>query len=102
VEVADLQAEEEHTLATTFPVINTEHEVSFMSACPLLGTFHRYLDLLVLVIVPYMSSIHIYELHCCARILNNLFENVSRFYFVSHSLKSNTSILFYAICSDKN
>jgi hypothetical protein len=45
-EVADIQEEEqevkvEDPLALTFPVIKTEYEVSFMSVCPLLGTFHR-------------------------------------------------------------
>jgi hypothetical protein len=47
-EVTHIQEEEEDDpLAVPFPVIKT-HEVSFMSVCPLSGTFHRYLDLPVL------------------------------------------------------
>jgi hypothetical protein len=39
-EVTHIQ-EEEDTHAVPFPVIKTEHEVSFMPVCPLLDTFHR-------------------------------------------------------------
>jgi hypothetical protein len=56
-EVTDLQEEEEEEkdpLAVTCQVIKTECEVSFMSVCPLLGTFLRYIDVLVLPFVPYM------------------------------------------------
>jgi hypothetical protein len=45
-EVADIK-EEEDPLQAVFPVLKTEHEVSFMSVCPLLGTFHRYIMYLI-------------------------------------------------------
>jgi hypothetical protein len=52
-EVADIK-EEKGPLLAKLPVINTEHEVSFMSVCPLSDTFDRYL--LLLYYVPCMSS----------------------------------------------
>jgi hypothetical protein len=67
-EVTHIQ-EEEDTHAVPFPVIKTEHEVSFMSVCPLLDTFHRYLDLPVS-----FFSIHVIQmnqLHCCVWILES-------------------------------
>jgi hypothetical protein len=56
VKVPDIPMEGEDTLPLAFQVINTEPEVSFMSVCSLLGTFHRYLDLLVSPAPQYMSS----------------------------------------------
>jgi hypothetical protein len=81
-EIADIQEEEqeveaEDPLALTFPVVNTEHEVSFMSVCQLLGTFYRWLDPFVLILFQTCHSQESAPLLC--EILKSLFENVSRF-----------------------
>jgi hypothetical protein len=38
-EVADIEVEEEHSVPITYTRIKSEHEVSCMSVCSLLGTF---------------------------------------------------------------
>jgi hypothetical protein len=42
-DVTDIQ-EQEDLLLTDFPAVETEHEVSCMSVCTLLDTFHRYTE----------------------------------------------------------
>jgi hypothetical protein len=50
------EEEEDDPPAVPFPVIKTQHEVSFMSVCPLSGTFHRYVDLPVLFMLHTSST----------------------------------------------
>lgn len=46
----DTDIQEEDPLLITFPEMKVEHEVSFMSVCPLLGIFNKY------AVLPILSS----------------------------------------------
>jgi hypothetical protein len=58
VEEASDTQEVEDPLLITLPEIKAEHEVSGMSACPLLGTFHRYPELCVVFLMSFCLSVH--------------------------------------------
>jgi hypothetical protein len=48
--IIDIKVEED-PMPINFPGIKAEHEVSFMSVCPLLGTFYIYLDLCIVFLI---------------------------------------------------
>jgi hypothetical protein len=48
---------EEDPMPINFPGIKAEHKVSCMSVCPLLGTFHRYLELCIVFVI----SVYLHE-----------------------------------------
>jgi hypothetical protein len=61
-QIIDVKVEED-PIPINFPGIKAEHEVSCMSVCPLLGTFHRYPELCTFFLLSVCSSVHIKHLH---------------------------------------
>jgi hypothetical protein len=57
VEEASDTQEVEDPLLITVPEIKSEHGVSFMSACPLLGTFHTHLELCIVFLISFCLSV---------------------------------------------
>jgi hypothetical protein len=45
-------------LLIPFPEIKSEHQVSCMSACPLLGIFHKYPELCTVSLISSCLSVH--------------------------------------------
>jgi hypothetical protein len=56
-QISDIKVEED-PVSVTFPGIKPEHEVSCMSVCPLLGTFHRYPELCIVFLISIYRSVH--------------------------------------------
>lgn len=63
----------EDPVSIEFPGIRPEHEVSFMPACPLLGTFHKYPELRFVFLTSCQSA-HVEHLHFAERVLKSSIE----------------------------
>jgi hypothetical protein len=99
--IIDIKIEED-PWPVTFPGIKAEYEVSCMSVCLLLGTFHRYPELCIAFLISFSLSICRHEtspLYC--KDFKSSLENVSTgLYFVAHYLWSITSISVWYLCSN--
>jgi hypothetical protein len=76
---------EEVAIPITFKRIKTEHEVSSVSVCPPLGTFHRYPELCTVFLNSICWSVHTKHLHYTEWILKSSLETTSAsLYIVAH------------------
>jgi hypothetical protein len=55
---------EEDPVPITFPGIKAEHEVSCISMCPLLGSFHKYPELCTVFLISICLSVNMKHLQC--------------------------------------
>jgi len=90
--------EEESPQPISFPIINTEHEVSYISVCPLLCTSYRYWEL------PFLSLFVCLLYIKCLKLENGFWRIISKISqrwlcFVAHYLWHTTSLLSYVTFS---
>jgi hypothetical protein len=96
-DVSDTE-QEEAPLPLKYSGIKMEHVVSCMSVCPLLGTFHRYLELCIVFLISICRSLHMKYLHRTEWLLKRSLENVSTgLYIIAHCLWSTNSIWLIAV-----
>jgi hypothetical protein len=57
IQISDVKVEED-PVPITFPGMKAEHEVSCMSVCPLLGTFHKYPELCTVFLISICLSVN--------------------------------------------
>jgi hypothetical protein len=94
VEEASDTQEVEDPLLITLPEIKAEHEVSCVSVCLLLGTFHRYPELCIVFLIFLCLYVNMKHHQSGEWILKSSLENVSGvLYFVAHLMCSTNSIL---------
>lgn len=70
------EEEDDDSVPETFPVIKTEHEVSYISVCTFVDTIHKYTELPISFPISICLFIHIEQIRCNRCILRNSFCNV--------------------------